>query len=76
MVSYKSNLRGFTLFEVLVALSIIAIAMTAVMKVQVQQSRNHLYLEQKIAAHWIALYQIVLLTTCRIHILHIVEIHI
>ena len=50
-----NNYRGFTLIEVLIALTILAIALTAVMfSVQVSiKSTNHI--RDKLAAHWVAM---------------------
>ena len=46
--------RGFTLFEVLVALAIIAIAMTAVMRASAQASQGAYELRQRMLAGWVA----------------------
>lgn len=46
--------RGFTLFEVLVALAIIAIAMTAVMRASAQASEGAYQLRQRMLANWVA----------------------
>ena len=46
----KSKQVGFTLIEVLIALVILAIALTAVMKCAGQDTKNVLYLEQKTIA--------------------------
>jgi len=48
------NNRGFTLIEVLIALAIIAIALTAVMKSTSLSIRNHIYLQNKTIALWVA----------------------
>jgi general secretion pathway protein I len=45
---------GFTLIEVLVALAIISIALTAVIKVSSQNIKNTFYLQEKMIALWIA----------------------
>ncbi|MEW7978487.1 MAG: type II secretion system minor pseudopilin GspI [Candidatus Sedimenticola endophacoides] len=47
--------RGFTLLEVLVALAILAIAMSAVIKVSSSNTDNTAYLEEKMLAHWVAM---------------------
>lgn len=46
--------KGFTLIEVLIALSIIAIAMTAVIKASSQNIRATHYLQNKTTAMWVA----------------------
>ncbi len=48
------NSQGFTLIEVLVALAIIGIALTAVIKSTSQNIRDTQYLQQKIIANWVA----------------------
>lgn len=47
--------RGFTLVEVLVALAIITIALTAIMKSASQNTRNTLYVQHKAMAAWVGL---------------------
>ncbi|WP_353572532.1 type II secretion system minor pseudopilin GspI [Candidatus Albibeggiatoa sp. nov. BB20] len=47
--------KGFTLLEVLVALAIVAIALSAIIRVTGLNARNALYLENKTFAHWIAM---------------------
>lgn len=46
---------GFTLIEVLIALAILSIALTAIMKVTSQNIRDTTYLENKTIAHYVAL---------------------
>lgn len=48
-------MRGFTLMEILVALTILAIAFTAIFKAVSSQTRGLLYLQNKTAAEWVAL---------------------
>jgi len=48
------NSRGLTLIEVLIALVVISIALTAIIKSTSQTIKNHIYLEDKIIAAWIA----------------------
>jgi general secretion pathway protein I len=48
------NNSGFTLIEVLVALAIIGIAMTAIIKSTSQNIRDTHYLQQKVIANWVA----------------------
>lgn len=45
---------GLTLIEVLVALAIIAIAMTAIIKAAAQHIRSTAYLQDKTIAYWVA----------------------
>jgi general secretion pathway protein I len=51
----KNKAAGFTLIEVLIALVIISIAMTAVIKATSQNIRDTLYLQNKMIAHWVGL---------------------
>jgi general secretion pathway protein I len=50
--------RGFTLLEVLVALTIIAISLGALISTSGSQASNAAYLKQKTIAHWVALNEI------------------
>ena len=45
---------GFTLIEVMVALTIIAISLGALLNTSGAQARNTSYLKQKTLAHWVA----------------------
>lgn len=47
--------QGFTLIEVLIALAIIAIAMTAIIKTTGDAIRNTAYLKTKTTAYWVAI---------------------
>ncbi|MDM8569905.1 type II secretion system minor pseudopilin GspI [Thiotrichales bacterium HSG1] len=47
--------KGFTLLEVLVALAILAIAMSAIIKVMSENAKNASYLRDKTLAHWVAM---------------------
>ena len=51
-------MNGFTLIEVLIALSITAIALTAILKTSGQNIKNTEYLQEKIIAEWVALEKI------------------
>jgi general secretion pathway protein I len=60
MVRLKSNIthrnqKAFTLLEVLVALTIIAITLGAIIKTSSEQAANTAYLKQKTIANWVAL---------------------
>ncbi len=50
----KNNL-GFTLIEVLIALAIVGIALTAIIKSTSQNIRDTQYLQQKVIANWVAM---------------------
>lgn len=49
------NKKGFTLIEVLIALAIIAIALTAILKVTAQNIENTHRIKEKTIRHWIAM---------------------
>ena len=46
---------GFTLLEVLVALAVIAIALSALVKVSSENTTNMAYMRDKTLAHWVAM---------------------
>ena len=48
------NSKGLTLIEVLIALAILSIALTAVIKVTAQNIKDTLYLQNKTIATWVA----------------------
>ena len=50
--------RGFTLLEILVALAILAIALTAIITTAANQAANTTHLRDKTLAHWVALNKI------------------
>lgn len=50
--------QGFTLLEVLVALSILAIALAAIIGVASNQALNTTHLRDKTLAHWVAMNKI------------------
>lgn len=55
MPKLKNNNLGFTLIEVLLALSIIAIALTALLKATAQNIENTQRIKEKTISHWIAM---------------------
>ncbi|MDH5425760.1 MAG: type II secretion system minor pseudopilin GspI [Gammaproteobacteria bacterium] len=54
-ITQHKKCRAFTLLEVLVALSIIAITLGAIIKTSSDQASNATYLKQKTLGHWVAL---------------------
>lgn len=56
---------GFTLLEVLVALAVLAIAMSGLIKAAGSSASNLAYLENKTIAHWVAMNQINTLRTAK-----------
>lgn len=54
--TYRTKyLRGFTLIEVMVALTIIAISLSALLSTSGAQANSATYLKQKTLAHWVAM---------------------
>lgn len=51
----RASLRGFTLLEVLVALAVVAIALTAAVTAVGQDARNVTLLRDRTLAHWVAM---------------------
>jgi len=51
----KKLINGFTLLEVLVALAILATALTAILRTSAQYIDNTTYLRDKTLAHWVAM---------------------
>ena len=49
-----NRIRGFTLIEVMVALTIIAISLGALLSTSGTQANSATYLKQKTLAHWVA----------------------
>jgi len=54
IININKHFAGFTLIEVMVALSIIAISLSAVISSSGAQANNATYLKQKTLAHWVA----------------------
>jgi general secretion pathway protein I len=50
--------KGFTLLEILIALAILAIALSSIIAAASNQSANVAYLRDKTLAHWVAMNQI------------------
>ena len=50
----NNKIRGFTLIEILIALAILSIALTAILKSSSQNIKDTYYLQQKNMALWIA----------------------
>lgn len=55
MNSIRKQSSGFTLIEVMVALTIIAISLGALLNTSGTQANSASYLKQKTIAHWVAL---------------------
>jgi len=55
MNSIRKQSSGFTLIEVMVALTIIAISLGALLNTSGRQANSASYLKQKTIAHWVAL---------------------
>jgi len=51
---HKHTSSGFTLLEVMVALSVLAIALSAIVKASSSYTNNLGYLRDKTLAHWVA----------------------
>ena len=62
------NHRGFTLIEVLIALSILAIALTALIKATGQTVTNTKLIKDKTISHWIAMQGVAMIQTGQISI--------
>lgn len=48
----RSSNRGFTLLEVLVALTVLGVALAALVKTGSEHARNTSYLQERTLAHW------------------------
>ena len=57
MPPLASQSRGFTLLEVLVATTVIAIALAAIIRLSAMSSSNLAHLRDKTFAHWVAMNQ-------------------
>ncbi|NOR42784.1 MAG: type II secretion system minor pseudopilin GspI [Gammaproteobacteria bacterium] len=53
--TFRNHHSGFTLIEVMVALTIIAISLGALLSTSGTQANSATYLKQKTLAHWVAL---------------------
>ena len=51
---YRAHCAGFTLVEVLVALAVVALAVTTILLSMMRQIDGTTYLRQKMLAHWVA----------------------
>ena len=58
---------GFTLIEVLIALSIIAIALTALIKAMAQNIENSRRIKEKTVSHWIAMQGVAMIELGLLH---------
>ncbi len=59
----KHKSKGFTLIEVLLALAIIAIALTALLKATAQNVSNTQRIKEKSISHWIAMQGVAMVQT-------------
>ncbi len=57
MRTLASQSKGFTLLEVLVATTVIAIALAAIIRLTAMSSNNLTHLRDKTFAHWVAMNQ-------------------
>ncbi len=57
-ISGTTSDKGFTLIEILVALSVIAISLGAILSTSGSQAQQATYLKQKSIAHWVAMNEI------------------
>jgi general secretion pathway protein I len=51
----NNSCKGFTLIEVLIALAILSIALTAIIKATAQNINDTRYLQDKMIANWVAM---------------------
>lgn len=69
-MSRKPKSSGFTLIEVLLALAIIAIALTALLKATAQNIENTHRLKEKNVSHWIAMQGVAMIQLGLVHVNH------
>jgi general secretion pathway protein I len=69
-MSKRAKLSGFTLIEVLLALAIIAIALTALLKATAQNIDNTHRLKEKSVSHWIAMQGVTMIQLGLVHVNH------
>ena len=55
MIRHSPRVHGFTLFEVLVALAVVAIGLSAAIKVASSHINNTAYLQEKTFAHYVGM---------------------
>ncbi|MEO5376571.1 MAG: type II secretion system minor pseudopilin GspI [Magnetococcus sp. DMHC-6] len=55
----KNGVGGFTLIEVLVALVVLAVALSALVEASGNYTHNAAYLQERTLAHWVAMNQVV-----------------
>ncbi len=67
MKNCKPRQRGFTLVEVLVAVAIVAVAVTGILIAMMRQIDGTAYLRDKVFAHYVALNQIELALLANAH---------
>jgi general secretion pathway protein I len=58
MHTHPERNRGFTLFEILIALAVLSIAMGAIISLASNQTLNTAHLRDKTFAHWLAMNKI------------------
>ena len=57
-IDHRTRCKGFTLLEVLVALTIVALSLGALISTSGSQATSAAYLKQKTIAHWVAMNEI------------------
>lgn len=57
-INHSASCKGFTLLEVLVALTIVALSLGALISTSGSQATSAAYLKQKTIAHWVAMNEI------------------
>ena len=66
-MTIKNKKSGFTLIEVLIALSIIAIALTALIKAIAQNIENSRRIKEKTISHWVAMQGVAMIELGLLH---------